>query len=165
MIKSKVDWKTYAVHDANMVKGFFGDFRFLSNFEACCFIHEGVMYRSVENAYQAAKTEDEALRTRIAAMTPFEAKSWSHTITVFDDWHAKKRDIMYHLIWLKFQDPVLAAKLAATKSAYLEETNHWHDTYWGVDYQTGLGENMLGRILMEVRETLRFDRREEPVTS
>ena len=47
----------------------------------------------------------------------------------------------------------LKEKLLATGDAYLEETNHWHDTFWGVC--KGKGQNHLGKILMEVREELK----------
>ena len=48
----------------------------------------------------------------------------------------------------------LKEMLLATENAYLEETNHWLDRYWGVD-EDGVGENNLGKILMAVRETIR----------
>ena len=39
-------------------------------------------------------------------------------------------------------------------SAEIIEGNYWHDTFWGVDEETGVGENNLGKILMEVRANL-----------
>jgi len=60
---------------------------------------------------------------------------------------------MRDVVWAKFsQNPDLAARLVATGEKFLEETNWWNDTYWGV-YQ-GKGKNMLGQILMETRARL-----------
>ena len=36
-----------------------------------------------------------------------------------------------------------------------EENDVRNDRFWGVDYKTGLAENNLGKILMEVRRILR----------
>ena len=47
----------------------------------------------------------------------------------------------------------MSNKLLGTGDTYLEEGNTWNDTFWGVC--NGVGENNLGRILMEVREELR----------
>jgi predicted NAD-dependent protein-ADP-ribosyltransferase YbiA (DUF1768 family) len=59
---------------------------------------------------------------------------------------------MRDLLIQKFsQDPFKAA-LLATGDAYLEETNHWGDVYWGVC--NGVGQNRLGHALMEIRADL-----------
>ncbi len=56
---------------------------------------------------------------------------------------------MTDLVRQKFQDPELRAALLATGNRYLEETNWWGDTFWGVC--NGAGENRLGMILMAIR--------------
>jgi len=50
------------------------------------------------------------------------------------------------------QNPDLAAKLIATGDEELVEGNTWGDTYWGVC--RGVGQNKLGKILMNVRQEL-----------
>jgi predicted NAD-dependent protein-ADP-ribosyltransferase YbiA (DUF1768 family) len=55
----------------------------------------------------------------------------------------------------KFSDPELRAKLLATGDEFLVEGNHWGDTYWGVC--NGKGRNMLGSLLMKVREEIKND--------
>ena len=47
----------------------------------------------------------------------------------------------------------LAEKLVATYPAKLEEGNNWGDTTWGT--VNGVGHNLLGLILMDVRKELR----------
>ena len=53
---------------------------------------------------------------------------------------------------IKFLNPDLREKLVATGDAELIEGNHWNDTCWGVC--KGIGQNNLGKILMEVRDML-----------
>jgi predicted NAD-dependent protein-ADP-ribosyltransferase YbiA (DUF1768 family) len=55
----------------------------------------------------------------------------------------------------------LKEKLLETGDRYLEETNHWKDTTWGVDYISNEGANHLGVILMDVRSVLQVQPREE----
>lgn len=53
------------------------------------------------------------------------------------------------------QNPDLKEKLLATGDANLIEGTTWKDKIWGVDLATMKGKNRLGKILMEVRETLK----------
>ena len=45
--------------------------------------------------------------------------------------------------------------LIETGNAELLEGNTWGDTHFGVCSKTGVGENVLGKILMRVREELK----------
>ena len=70
------------------------------------------------------------------------------------DWEAVKDDIMREAVGAKFrQHADLGVLLLATGDALLVEHTA-NDSYWG-DGGDGSGRNMLGRILMEVREALR----------
>jgi ribA/ribD-fused uncharacterized protein len=70
------------------------------------------------------------------------------------DWEAVKDDIMREAVRAKFrQHPELRATLLATRHQKIVEHTE-NDSYWG-DGGDGRGKNMLGRILMEVREELR----------
>ena len=60
---------------------------------------------------------------------------------------------MLSFVRAKFTYPDLQEKLLATGDAYLEEGNYWNDTTWGVC--NGVGENRLGKILMQVRDEIR----------
>ena len=46
-------------------------------------------------------------------------------------------------------------QLEQYKFASLIEGNNWHETFWGVDSETGEGQNNFGKILMELREELK----------
>lgn len=148
-----IDWREYAVHDENNIKGFFGEYRWLSNFHLAEVKDElGIVYPSTEHAYQAAKTEDPEIREQCLDMTCREVKKWGQTLEIRDGWDDLKYFIMFCLIREKFQNHTeLTNKLLKTRWKYLEETNHWGDEFWGVNYKTGKGQNKLGLALQQVR--------------
>ena len=65
----------------------------------------------------------------------------------------KKFHLMKRLLKMKFAIPELKEMLLATGDEELVEGNYWHDTIWGVC--DGVGENHLGKMLMEIRENLK----------
>lgn len=143
----------YIVHDDQNIKGFFGKYRFLSNFYVIPVIYEGVEYPATENAYMAAKTLDLELRKKFENLTPGEAKKLGRSISLRPDWEEVKYDIMKEICRYKFthhQD--MRESLLLTGNKYIEETNHWGDKIWGVC--NGEGKSWLGKILMEIREEL-----------
>lgn len=116
---------------------------------------ENEAYPTVEHAYQAAKTNDLELRKLIKNSK--KPKQIGKTIKLRSDWDDIKFDIMYKLVLQKFSNSIiLKNKLLDTGNAYLEETNYWGDTYWGVCKGEGL--NNLGLILMRVRRKFQDER-------
>tara|TARA_B100000508_G_scaffold111285_1_gene89527 strand:+ start:535 stop:963 length:429 start_codon:yes stop_codon:yes gene_type:complete len=136
------------------IEGFDGDYRFLSNFYPALVELDGIMYPSVEHAYQAAKTLDENERQSILVLEkPGQAKKAGREVTLRQDLEEVKMHVMLDLVRYKFYNcPDLKNKLLATGDAYIEETNWWGDTFWGVC--EGKGKNVLGTILMNVRAEL-----------
>ena len=137
------------------IRGFFGEYRFLSNFYPSVIIYEGITYPTVEHAYQAAKVEGLTHKLRMAKMaTPGDAKRLGQNVDLVTDWNDKKLGIMYDLNKLKYTThQELRGKLILTGDRDLEETNSWGDTYWGV--YKNVGHNKLGLILMRIRKELR----------
>lgn len=116
--------------------------------------YEEVNFPSVEHAYQAAKCQDYTMRWNVAMQpTPGWAKIWGRKVTLRPDWESIKLQVMLDLVRIKFAVPELRAKLLATGDAELIEGNYWGDRFWGVC--KGVGENHLGKILMQVREEIR----------
>jgi ribA/ribD-fused uncharacterized protein len=132
---------------------FSGKYRFLSNFYPCNVEFEGRTYPSTENAYQAAKTPDVYTRNEFVAMSASQAKKFGRRIRIRSDWESVKVGIMLDLLRKKFARGAIRDQLIATGDAELIEGNHWGDRFWGVC--NGVGENMLGKLLMQVREELR----------
>lgn len=131
----------------------FRNHRWLSNFWPAPVTLDGVTYPSVENAYQAAKTQDTTLRIPFQHYTSTEAKRNGRKLPIRPDWEQIKLPLMRALVAAKFAHPTLRAQLLATEDAFIAEGNYWRDTFWGI--YNGTGTNHLGRILMEVRQTIR----------
>lgn len=135
------------------IYSFRGEYAFLSNFYLSPIRYEGRIWRTVEHAFQAAKTLDAAEKRQIqSALTPGLAKKIGRRVALRYDWEDIKMAVMIDLVHLKFQDPVLRAKLLATYPNLLEEGNTWGDRFWGT--VRGDGQNALGRILMMERSEL-----------
>jgi ribA/ribD-fused uncharacterized protein len=114
----------------------------------------GVEFNTLEHAYQAAKAETgEDIQFIKAAPTPAIAKKRGRLIKIQADWNSCKLGVMEELLMIKFSIPKFKERLLATGNAYLEETNWWGDTFWGVC--NGVGENWLGELLMKVRTALK----------
>jgi ribA/ribD-fused uncharacterized protein len=145
---------SYAVHDAYNIKGFFGEYRFLSNFWICPVMYDRMFYQSIENAYQASKCKPE-YRFDFLEVAPKTAKHmWKNYPSAYegDEWRDKNFDIMAGLVFDKFHRNLeLRQKLLNTGSKYLEELNDWGDGWWGVDVKKKRGQNKLGFILMATR--------------
>jgi ribA/ribD-fused uncharacterized protein len=135
------------------IESFHGEYRFLSNFWPAIVEMDGIIYPTVEHAYQAAKTFDQSARLKIQALRePGNAKRAGRRISLRPDWEAVKLNVMLSLLRSKFAEKSLADKLLATGDYELLEGNEWGDTFWGVC--RGIGHNHLGKLLMQVRKEL-----------
>jgi len=134
---------------------FIGEFFWLSNFYPVPVIVDRIKFNSTEHAYQMFKTDDLDWRKQIKnAKTPGQSKRLGAKCPMRKDWDNVKVDVMRKCIRAKFtQNEDLKEKLLATGDQKLEEGNTWGDTFWGT--VNGHGKNMLGRVLMEIREELR----------
>ena len=150
--------KEYIIHSDKQICGFFEEYRWLSNFHPCIVYHHGEKYPSAEHAYQAAKypfSERKPFLFQPQNISAGEAKKLGNKrdIPGFESsgWDYMKYDIMLSIVFSKFaENKDLREKLIDTGDRYLEETNHWGDTYWGVYDKEGA--NKLGLILMKIRD-------------
>lgn len=143
----------------------YGEF---SNLYQCDFEIDGFQYFCVEQYMMAQKAKlfhDTKNYTKIIrADTPKECKSLGRQVTPFDgdQWDAVKYEIVKTGNRAKYeQNPGLRLLLLATGDSIVAEASP-HDKVWGIelDAQTAVqtdpaswpGENLLGRILMELRE-------------
>lgn len=141
-----------------VIAGFFGAHRFLSNFWEHPVTLDRFTAPSAEHLYHAAKTTNPVEVQRVLACpTPGAAKRAGAKVTLRPDWDDINHATMRRIVTAKFNDPVLAAWLSATGDARFIEANRWHDVYWGVCNcvtHAGRGLNHLGRILEQVRAGL-----------
>jgi len=133
---------------------------FLSNFYPSRVRYNGKLFPTVEHAYQYAKMHDPVFKKLIQeASTPGQAKRLGKRGPIVAGWDNKKIPIMLTLLKAKFKDEALKKKLLATGLIKLEEGNTWHDNFWGncecENCKIKPGENMLGTLLMQVRDELR----------
>ena len=135
------------------IKGFQGKYRFLSNFYPCDIIFEGLSYRSSEAAYQASKFIDKSTKQKFTEIDAREARKLGQAMPIREDWEDIKLNVMYRILRAKFSKEPFRKMLLDTDDGYLEETNYWYDTFWGV--YNGVGKNYLGQLLMLVRDELR----------
>lgn len=144
-----------------MIKGFFNEFRWLSNFAPVTITYEGITYPSTENAYQAAKYKENETKQHIASLSASKAKTFSRKNIPTDVWSDDRRlKVMEDLSRLKFSKQEFKQKLVATGDKEIVEENYWHDNFFGsctCAKCNNKGQNKLGKILMQLREEFKND--------
>jgi ribA/ribD-fused uncharacterized protein len=155
-------WAAHKINEDGSRSNEYDDNFYLSNFYKAplkdTVYGEQITFRTSENYFQAMKfLHDKGKFMQIAlAKTPMEAAKLGRSFSNMDpNWDEKRNSIMYTVLMLKFQyNPILMEKLLATGEEELVEDSP-KDWYWGwgADHT---GENMLGKILMEVRDQLRM---------
>lgn len=139
----------------DVIDSFSGEYRWLSNFWMVPIHIAGWTFASAEHAYQAAKSTDPKVWREIQKCAqPGQAKRYGSKITLRPDWDEVRVDVMREILAAKFSHKDLAQRLFDTGNATLIEGNHWGDTFWGVC--RGVGENRLGKLLMEQRAKLEW---------
>lgn len=138
------------------------DHYYLSNFSAFCIYWCGKTFMTSEHAYHWARFNlpdgkglllQDCVQSAFSAHAAFkfaqENKSKQRA-----DWNAMKVDTMRDILRLKAeQHEYVRRKLLATGERELVE-NSWRDDFWGWGPQRD-GQNMLGKLWMEVRAELR----------
>jgi ribA/ribD-fused uncharacterized protein len=135
-----------------VIDQFIGRYYFLSNFAPL----PDEDRLTTEHLFQAEKAmwPDERWHV-LNAPSPGAAKKRGRRVELRPNWEDIKDEVMRRLLVMKFSIPPMSYKLTGTGDADLIEGNTWGDKYWGVDLNTGRGYNMLGRLLMEIREELK----------
>ena len=130
----------------------------LCNYFVRPMVVDGVVWLAVEHYYQAQKTLDPVFQQRIHdAATPAEAKALGNSPECVRraDWDTWKLMAMRKALFAKFtQHEDLRRMLLDTGDMILHE-NSMEDYYWGIGAE-GTGLSMLGKLLMALREELRF---------
>ena len=136
-----------------MIRVFRGKYAFLSNFSASFVQYNGIVFPTVEQAFQAAKTLDKSIQEKFPFVnSPEDARYYGRRIQLRSDWESVKDGIMEDLIRQKFSEPHYKKLLLETGEDYIEEGNTHGDRYWGT--VKGEGENRLGKLIMKIRKEL-----------
>jgi ribA/ribD-fused uncharacterized protein len=133
------------------------EFGCFSNFSNHGFEMKGKKWKTVEHYFQAQKFAKTAYEEEVRlAKTPMDAarKGRDRKIPLRDDWELIKNEIMKEAVLKKFSThaDIRDLLISTGNQKIIEATTD--DYYWGCGLNR-TGENMLGKILMEVRETLR----------
>jgi ribA/ribD-fused uncharacterized protein len=165
------------------ITSFKEEYSWLSNFSKHPVEFEGMTYPNVEAAFQAAKTLDinrpvnttRNLKNVTETISydpliyrsdfqqnanPVVAKRMGKSRTNLNfrsDWEKVKSDIMCACLQDKFtRHTDLREKLINTGDEELIEGNTWNDRIWGCtwDGSKWVGQNRLGKALMQLREEL-----------
>jgi len=140
--------------DYPVIKSFRGEYGWLSNFHPCKIHLLGIEFDCVETAFQASKFKEHSIILDVSRMIPKEAKAFAkkNKGLVRSDWNDVRVKYMRYFLKQKFnKGTLLHAWLLNTYNAYLIEGNVWYDNFWGYDIKNGIGKNMLGQLLMEIR--------------
>lgn len=140
---------------------FYGpEFYVLSNFSAFNLSWKGLVFPTSEHAYQWSKFFDQGIKDKIlAAPSAHEAYriSQCHILDVRSDWSREVRlKTMKYILRAKVdQHEYVRRKLLETDKRILVEDS-WRDSVWGWGPDQK-GQNLLGRLWMEVREDLEIE--------
>ncbi len=141
---------------------------YLSNFSRQPFIENKQIFDTVERYMHYKKAllfnDTEIADNIIKSKTPYDAKQLGRKVKNFDNklWDDNKVNIVKTGIRLKFeQNFVISQMLVATGQKHLVEASN-SDRIWGIGYSSknalqnlnSWGQNLLGKILMDIRSEL-----------
>ena len=146
-----------------MIDKFYGDNLWLSNFANCRIQYDGYVYWSSQSAYQAQKIkgtplQKDRIKKVFTKIQPNQAKVLGAMIPLRDDWEEIRYKIMKQILDIKFRTYPYNELLLATDNQELIQGNQWHDITFGkcyCDKHKGEGDNILGKIIMQIREQLK----------
>lgn len=140
----------------NVIEEFSGEYRWLSNFEPCKIVFQGIEYPSVEHAYQSAKSDNADWKKECSNVNASAGyiKTKGKTVPLKSNWTDVKIDVMKECLLQKYTQQPYKNKLIETGDTYIQEGNYWNDKFWGVCLKTHKGYNFLGLIIMEIRSQL-----------
>jgi len=139
-----------------MIKEFKNEYRWLSNFAPVEIELDGIVYPSVEHAFQSAKSLDPKWKKFCQSeKNPAEIKRQSRLLHLPENWNDIKDEVMLYCLKQKFNNLKFKSRLLATGDQEIKEGNWWGDKYWGVDFKTGVGQNRLGKMIMKIRQEIK----------
>ena len=143
-----------------------------SNFQTCTVVYKGLTFPTTEHAFMWEKArhfgDTQACMEILSVKSPADAKAIGRRVKNFkpDVWDKVSEGYMYAVNFAKYeQNPVLAQYLLSTGSKTLVEANGKPDLIWSCglyandprieDSSKWPGKNLLGKVLMRVRQVLR----------
>lgn len=127
------------------------EYEFLSNEYTCNVEYDGFTFQSAATLFYAFKAKSEGSFKKFQRLNPLKARTKMQKMESNDDYEANKKHYLKEAVRAKFNsNPDLKKLLVDTGRARLINTVTHMDTWIGV--RNGIGENMLGRVLEELRD-------------
>ena len=118
----------------------------------------GFQYWNSEGLYMALRTnilDERSWISKQSKKSGFAAKE-ARKMFALDQDQNNRAGYMLNAVRQKFSNnPELASKLILVDKEIIE-INTWKDNFFGVDLSSGNGCNVLGKVLMQVREELKL---------
>ena len=136
-----------------MIEFYEGAYYMLSNFSAHEVVFESVTHKTAEHAYQAAKFADATQREKIMnAASSFLAREFGQSEEGRTE-NFDKIKVMKEIMGAKLnQNEDVRMMLLQTGEQQIIK-NHPDDYFWGTGAD-GTGQNMMGKIWMELRNEI-----------
>jgi len=136
-----------------MINEFQGKWTVFSNFVPCSITYKGILYPTTEHAYMSAKSDSLEWKETCSnfQLRPGAVKKLGRKVQLRSDWEEVKEQVMEDVLRLKFSQPKFKHILLETGNEVIQEGNYWNDKIWGVCLKTGVGKNLLGKLLMKIR--------------
>ena len=126
-----------------------------SNYYPSTMIIDDISYKTNEHYFQSLKSlipeKQEKIRN---AKSPNEAKLLGRKTDLRPDWESVKDEIMLKGCMHKFEQNKKQRKVLLGTGDLMLVEHTVNDKYWG-DAGDGTGKNMLGKILVKVRDIIR----------
>lgn len=133
------------------VTTFEDEFEFLNMFYNCKITIGKFTYLNAYSAFVASKCKNENDKRAFTRLNAIKAKKKNKSINKREDWDDVKINVMKEIQRAKFtQNPELKDKLLKIDGT-IENHVMYNDTFWSKTLVNNKGKNMLGEILMELR--------------
>ena len=124
----------------------------LSNFFPCQFRYRGMLFHSVEHAYQIQKAHFHGFHHLVnkigACATAAQAKSVGRTIPSSGRWNSIKSNLVFEFLQLKWsQVPAFRNSLLAVQGRTI--LHPVPDLFWGTGDGNKTGKNIFGKLLQD----------------
>jgi len=151
--------------DEDVINSFREENIFLSNIFRRKIFYKGIIYPTVEHAFQASKisSNDRDTLIKISKIEKPQDIKKEFNLVESDEWKVNQINIMYELLFIKFgtNNKDLKGKLLNTNDKTLIFNNRFHDNFWGSCNcqncsKIDNGKNILGKLLMNIRTNLQY---------
>ena len=156
-------WFTYSPKQCAPIRSTTDEWAIFHNMTPCTVVVEGVTFKSTETLFQLFRFRDpDAVKDVYHYNNKLQAKHWDKLGYTRPDWGKMFLDALKYVLMVKFEQcDEFRKELERSKGLFIvEDESKRKSTSYGVQLkESGLyeGSNLLGRLLMELRDTGKLD--------